>query len=78
MESKKVIVFGGESDDLEIGMGGTGAKLVRLGYNVNLVIATLPNSVKTDTKEGRKSEAIDSAKILGCSTPEFLDSPLMK
>jgi LmbE family N-acetylglucosaminyl deacetylase len=73
MESKKVIVFGAHPDDLEIGMGGTVAKLVRLGYNVNLVIATLPNFVKTDTKEGRKSEAIDSAKILGCSTPEFLD-----
>lgn len=73
MESKKVVVFGAHPDDLEIGMGGTVAKLVRLGYNVNLVIATLPNFVKTDTKEGRKSEAIDSAKILGCSTPEFLD-----
>jgi LmbE family N-acetylglucosaminyl deacetylase len=73
MESKKVIVFGAHPDDLEIGMGGTVAKLVRLGYNVNLVIATLPNFIKTDTKEGRKSEAIDSAKILGCSTPEFLD-----
>jgi LmbE family N-acetylglucosaminyl deacetylase len=58
---------------LEIGMGGTVAKLVRLGYNMKLVVATLPNFVKTDTKEGRKSEAIESAKILGCSTPDFLD-----
>jgi N-acetylglucosamine malate deacetylase 1 len=73
MESKKVVVFGAHPDDLEIGMGGTVAKLVRLGYNVNLVIATLPNFIKTDTKEGRKSEAIESAKILGCSAPEFLD-----
>lgn len=73
MESKKVVVFGAHPDDLEIGMGGTVAKLVRLGYNVNLVVATLPNFVKTDTKEGRKSEAIESAKILGCSTPDFLD-----
>jgi N-acetylglucosamine malate deacetylase 1 len=73
MESKKVVVFGAHPDDLEIGMGGTVAKLVRLGYNVNLVIATLPNFVKTDTKVGRKSEAIESAKILGCSAPEFLD-----
>jgi N-acetylglucosamine malate deacetylase 1 len=73
MESKNVVVFGAHPDDLEIGMGGTVAKLVRLGYNVNLVIATLPNFVKTDTKEGRKSEAIESAKILGCSAPEFLD-----
>jgi LmbE family N-acetylglucosaminyl deacetylase len=40
---------------------------------MKLVVATLPNFVKTDTKEGRKSEAIESAKILGCSTPDFLD-----
>ena len=73
MESKKVVVFGAHPDDLEIGMGGTVAKFVRLGYNVNLVVATLPNFVKTDTKKGRKSEAIESAKILGCSTPDFLD-----
>jgi LmbE family N-acetylglucosaminyl deacetylase len=73
MESKKVVVFGAHPDDLEIGMGGTVAKLVRLGYNMKLVVATLPNFVKTDTKEGRKSEAIESAKILGCSTPDFLD-----
>jgi N-acetylglucosamine malate deacetylase 1 len=73
MESKKVVVFGAHPDDLEIGMGGTVAKLVRLGYSMKLVVATLPNFVKTDTKEGRKSEAIESAKILGCSTPDFLD-----
>lgn len=73
MGSKKVVVFGAHPDDLEIGMGGTVAKLVRLGYNVNLVVATLPNFVKTDTKEGRKSEAIESVKVLGCSAPEFLD-----
>lgn len=73
MGSKKVVVFGAHPDDLEIGMGGTVAKLVRLGYNVNLVVATLPNFVKTDTKEGRKFEAIESAKVLGCSAPEFLD-----
>jgi LmbE family N-acetylglucosaminyl deacetylase len=73
MGSKKVVVFGAHPDDLEIGMGGTVAKLVRLGYNVNLVVATLPNFVKTDTKVGRKSEAIESAKVLGCSAPEFLD-----
>jgi N-acetylglucosamine malate deacetylase 1 len=40
---------------------------------VRLVIATLPNFVKTDTKEERKHESIMSAKVMGCKTPEFLD-----
>ena len=35
-------------------------------YDVHLVIATLPNFVKSDTKEGRQSEAIVSAKAMGC------------
>ena len=73
--SKKlsVIAFGAHPDDLEIGMGGTLAKLARLGYDVNLVIATLPNFVKTDIKEQRRIEATMSAKTLGCKSPQFLD-----
>ena len=52
MTSKRsIVVFGAHPDDIEIGMGGTVAKLARLGYDVNLVIATLPNFVATDTKE---------------------------
>ena len=43
-----------------------------LGYDVNLVIATLPNFVATDTKEERR-EATMSAKVMGCKPPEFLD-----
>jgi N-acetylglucosamine malate deacetylase 1 len=73
MESKRVVVFGAHPDDLEIGMGGTIAKLVRMDYDVKLVVATLPNFVKTDTKEERKLEATESATIMGCSTPDFLD-----
>ncbi|HEX7207813.1 MAG TPA: PIG-L family deacetylase [Nitrososphaeraceae archaeon] len=68
-----VIAFGAHPDDLEIGMGGTLAKLARLGYDVNLVIATLPNFVKTDIKEERRKEATMSAKTLGCKSPQFLD-----
>lgn len=73
--SKKqpILVFGAHPDDIEIGMGGTVAKLARTGYDVNLVIATLPNFVKTDTKRERRREATVSAKVMGCKTPEFLD-----
>src|SRR4029453_19089770 len=73
MESKTIIAFGAHPDDLEIGMGGTIAKLSAMGYNVQPVIATLPNFVKSDSKEGRKSESMLSAKVMGCKSPIFLD-----
>jgi LmbE family N-acetylglucosaminyl deacetylase len=68
-----MIAFGAHPDDIEIGMGGTVAQLAGMGYDVRLVSATLPNFVKTDTKEERKQESIMSAKVMGCKTPEFLD-----
>lgn len=68
-----ILVFGAHPDDLEIGMGGTISKLITLGYNVIMVIATLPNFTSADKKEGRKLEAQSSATILGCTTPKFLD-----
>ena len=53
MRTKTVVAFGAHPDDLEIGMGGTISKLAELGYEVRLVVVTLPNFVKTDTKEER-------------------------
>lgn len=75
MRTKTVLAFGAHPDDLEIGMGGTIAKLAELGYDLKLVVATLPNFVKTDTKEERRSESTRSAKILGCQAPDLLDIP---
>ncbi|HZA69818.1 MAG TPA: PIG-L family deacetylase [Nitrososphaeraceae archaeon] len=73
MESKSILVFGAHPDDLEIGMGGTIAKLSAMDYEVQPIIATLPNFVKSDTKEGRKTESMLSAKVMGCNPPVFLD-----
>ncbi|MGE5684330.1 MAG: PIG-L deacetylase family protein [Nitrososphaerota archaeon] len=73
MESKSILVFGAHPDDLEIGMGGTIAKLSATGYEVQPIIATLPNFVKSDTKEGRKTESVLSTKVMGCKPPVFLD-----
>ena len=73
MQSKSILVFGAHPDDLEIGMGGTIAKLSAMGYEVHPIIATLPNFVKSDTKEGRKTESMLSAKVMGCKPPVFLD-----
>jgi N-acetylglucosamine malate deacetylase 1 len=70
---RSIVAFGAHPDDIEIGMGATVAKLVGLGYDVNLVVATLPNFVATDTKEDRRREATMSAKVMGCKAPEFLD-----
>ncbi|MGA7692632.1 MAG: PIG-L family deacetylase [Nitrososphaeraceae archaeon] len=70
---RSIVAFGAHPDDIEIGMAGTVAKLNGLGYDVNLVIATLPNFVATDTKEERRREATMSAKVMGCKPPEFLD-----
>ena len=61
-----ILVFGAHPDDLEIGMGGTISKLITLGYNVIMVIATLPNFTSSDKKDERKLEAKSSATILGC------------
>jgi len=70
---KTIMVFGAHPDDLEIGMGGTISKLIKLGYNVIMVIATLPNFTSADKKDERKKEAQSSAKILGCTNIQFLD-----
>ena len=69
MEKTKqsIVAFGAHPDDVEIGMGGTVAKLARNGYDLHLVIATLPNFTKIDIKEQRRQEAIISAKIMGVS-----------
>jgi N-acetylglucosamine malate deacetylase 1 len=72
-EKQLVLAFGAHPDDIEIGMGGTVAKLNGMGYNVNIIVATLPNFVKTDTKEQRRMEATMSAKVMGSKQPEFLD-----
>ena len=74
-KSENILVFGAHPDDIEIGMGGTVTKLSRLGYNVKLVIATLPNFTQNDKKEERRMEAIRSSKVMGCPEHDFLDLP---
>lgn len=74
-KSENILVFGAHPDDIEIGMGGTVTKLSRLGYNVKLVIATLPNFTQNDKKEERRMEAVRSSKVMGCPEPDFLDLP---
>ena len=70
-KNQRMIVFGAHPDDIEIGMGGTVAKLVKMGHDVKLVIAAT-DSVE-ERKPLREKESSKAAKLMGCDRPEFLD-----
>ncbi len=62
-------------DDLEIGMGGTIAKLVDQGYRVGMLHMTTGEPTPRGTLETRAAEASAAAKILGVQFCETLDLP---
>ena len=56
-----VVAIGAHPDDLEIGLGGTLAKLQHEGVNVVMVVASIPKDFDV-----RLAEAKRGAEILGC------------
>lgn len=62
-------------DDLEIGMGGTIAKLVKLGYRVGMIHMTNGEPTPRGTVETRQQEMRAAADILGVAACEMLDLP---
>src|SRR5262249_37732810 len=70
-------------DDLEIGCGGTIAKLVKLGYRVGMIHMTTGEPTPRGSLEARAAESAEAARILGatiCETlkmtnRELMDSP---
>lgn len=60
---KVVALFGAHADDIELGAGGTCAKLVEAGYEVHVVVAT--DEVDDTVAAARREEAIAAARILG-------------
>ena len=58
---RTVIAVGAHPDDLEIGIGGTLAKLQRTGAHVVMVVVSIPKDY-----EVRLAEAQHGAEILGC------------
>jgi LmbE family N-acetylglucosaminyl deacetylase len=62
---KKIMVFAPHPDDESIGCGGSIAKQAKDGSDITVVFFT-------SGKEGRETEAKETAKILGVSRVEFL------
>jgi bacillithiol biosynthesis deacetylase BshB1 len=64
-ETIDFLCIGAHADDIELGMGGTVAKMVRLGHRGLLVDLTDGAMGTRGTPEQRLSEAEESARILG-------------
>jgi LmbE family N-acetylglucosaminyl deacetylase len=65
---KTVIAVGAHPDDLEIGIGGTLAKLRRDGARVVMVVASIPKDFDVRFEEAKRG-----AEILGCELRLLLD-----
>ncbi|HOW19240.1 MAG TPA: PIG-L family deacetylase [Phycisphaerae bacterium] len=59
-------------DDLEIGSGGTIARLVKLGYRVGMIHMTDGEPTPRGTSETRRAEAAAAARVLGAHVCEIL------
>lgn len=71
-----VMVVGAHPDDVEIGCGGTIARLARLGYGVGIVDLTDGEPTpRSPGPEVRGAEARRAAEILGVSIRETLPLP---
>lgn len=62
-------------DDLEIGMGGTIAKLVEQGYKVGMLHMTSGEPTPRGTPETRAKESAQAAEVLGVAVCETLELP---
>ena len=68
MKSKKILCIGAHPDDLEVGMGGTIAKLVSQDHDVTMLVILVDEYHLMDVRE---IEARESAMILGANI-EFM------
>nr|WP_263325923.1 bacillithiol biosynthesis deacetylase BshB1 [Neobacillus sp. Marseille-Q6967] len=77
MNNKRVhiLAFGAHADDVEIGMGGTIAKLFSEGRNVAICDLTEAELSSNGTVEIRKEEAAKAAEIIGVTERINLSLP---
>jgi bacillithiol biosynthesis deacetylase BshB1 len=68
-----VLAIGAHPDDVELGCGGTIAKLARSGRRVGILHLTRGEAGTRGTPEMRRREAEAAAAILGAAAIEFLD-----
>ncbi len=74
-EPLDIIFTAPHPDDLEIGMGGTIARLVDQGYRVGMLHMTNGEPTPRGTPETRASETAAAAEILGAAHCQTLDLP---
>ena len=70
-----ILAIGAHPDDIELACGGTIAKLVQQGYKVALCDLTQGELGTRGTKEIRREEAQQAAKVLGAVTRRNLKIP---
>lgn len=62
-KGKKALVIGAHPDDIELGVGGTVARLAADGVEVMMVIVCTPNNLNSRNIEARKAADILGAKL---------------
>ena len=70
-----LLVFGPHPDDIEIGLGGTVARHVALGFRVGLCDLTVGEMASNGTPEQRLAEAEAAREVLGAAWRENLRLP---
>jgi bacillithiol biosynthesis deacetylase BshB1 len=70
-----LIVFGPHPDDIEIGLGGTIARHVAAGHTVGLCDLTEAELSSNGTRDERRAEAAEAARVLGATSRENLGWP---
>jgi LmbE family N-acetylglucosaminyl deacetylase len=80
--SRQILIVSAHPDDMEIGMGGTVAKLVEEGAEVTSLIVTDGGRASNPfgwtqqrMAEVRRTEAIRAAEVLGVRNVIFCDQP---
>jgi LmbE family N-acetylglucosaminyl deacetylase len=68
---RRILAIGAHPDDLELGCGGTMAKLIDSGHEVHALVVT--NGERGGNGSARPREALNGGQFLGATTIEVLD-----